>query len=581
MRAEETFCRPLASNLIASIMPTYLNNIGQSMFGEECDETAAWSECYRQKRRIMDVVDSDEHELEAKRQNVRRVSSLRASTLAQRAHVSRGITKRECKLISDREAEVEREKKAERKRIAALRREEKRLKIAKRENAKLTDEVGRKRRDLMEMLKLLKLVAESDPHAKPKPSAPCTPEVTRSGLAYLFDVMECHALDMANHRVEHTSTIADFMSMHGEPIEDDRMIYVPPQFDNPCNQCVFDPHKPNVLLPTLTGGFSLAPNRSALRMRRHRDAVRPDAPGVFELSVSEGTVLSGFPADYTWIGQKSRDKTKQIANAVPPPMGELVVRGMMCVYHGVDLEEMTAVDGPGIFGASEGLLIGSQWLVVDLFCGAGGFSLGVNNAFGETASDLVTLAFDSWDPAVQTYRENHGPKSFCVHGDVSNVGQIMNYIDKFKRKFPDRRVLLVAGPPCQDFSTVGARKHGKRASMLAATAIIARLCKADAVIVENVKALTSHHDSPVFTSFLDIMTKRGTATLRKACASSNVVSRDIDVTQFGTPYDLSPCFVRASSVGLPTKRIRVFYCCLPAPESEDGIMFAHDVVAEG
>ena len=117
--------------------------------------------------------------------------------------------------------------------------------------------------------------------------------------------------------------------------------------------------------------------------------------------------------------------------------------------------------------------------------------------------------------------------------------------------------------------------------MLAATAIIARLCKADAVIVENVKALTSHHDSPVFTSFLDIMTKRGTATLRKACASSNVVSRDIDVTQFGTPYDLSPCFVRASSVGLPTKRIRVFYCCLPAPESEDGIMFAHDVVAEG
>jgi len=79
--------------------------------------------------------------------------------------------------------------------------------------------------------------------------------------------------------------------------------------------------------------------------------------------------------------------------------------------------------------------------VVDLFCGAGGLSLGLS------ASGFVPIhAVDHFSAAVRTYSKNIGSHVFC--------GEINEFT-----KLPDASV-YVGGPPCQGFSSAGKRRNG-------------------------------------------------------------------------------------------------------------------------
>lgn len=79
---------------------------------------------------------------------------------------------------------------------------------------------------------------------------------------------------------------------------------------------------------------------------------------------------------------------------------------------------------------------------IDLFCGAGGFSTGL-----ERAGFQVVGALDSWRPAVDTYRANFDHP--IVQADIRTLST-----EKFLCEvgFAGEVDLIVGGPPCQGFS---------------------------------------------------------------------------------------------------------------------------------
>ncbi len=51
------------------------------------------------------------------------------------------------------------------------------------------------------------------------------------------------------------------------------------------------------------------------------------------LTLREGSRLQGFPDDHVFVGTK-REITKQIGNAIPPPMAEAVARSLRDTLEG-------------------------------------------------------------------------------------------------------------------------------------------------------------------------------------------------------------------------------------------------------
>ena len=111
---------------------------------------------------------------------------------------------------------------------------------------------------------------------------------------------------------------------------------------------------------------------------------------------------------------------------------------------------------------------------MDLFCGAGGLSLGLAQA-----GIKPVFAVDHMPLAVEHYNANVGD-----HAVVSDIAKTASKIIKHGRKLkPD---VICGGPPCQDFSIAGKRVEGKRARLTIVFARIVTAIKPRWVIMENV-----------------------------------------------------------------------------------------------
>ncbi|EJQ85318.1 MULTISPECIES: DNA cytosine methyltransferase [Bacillus] len=90
--------------------------------------------------------------------------------------------------------------------------------------------------------------------------------------------------------------------------------------------------------------------------------------------------------------------------------------------------------------------------VIDLFCGAGGFSEGFERAGFE-----IVRAYDIWAPAILTHNQNHGNgKQIAFKGDIYEISMLDN--DEFEKWIPDTEV-IIGSPPCIAFSN--SNKSGK------------------------------------------------------------------------------------------------------------------------
>lgn len=128
----------------------------------------------------------------------------------------------------------------------------------------------------------------------------------------------------------------------------------------------------------------------------------------------------------------------------------------------------------------------SDMTFVDLFCGAGGLSKGL-----EMSGLQGVCGLDFFKEAGETYRRNfHHP---FVYGDITQKDCKEQFYDTVKKQLAGRHRNIVAGGfPCQGFSMAGNRiADDPRNSLYKEMLEIVNTLQPDFVICENVKGLRS------------------------------------------------------------------------------------------
>ncbi len=145
--------------------------------------------------------------------------------------------------------------------------------------------------------------------------------------------------------------------------------------------------------------------------------------------------------------------------------------------------------------------------VVDLFCGAGGLSLGFQRAGFRSLA-----AFDHNKAAVATYAKNLGTHVSAV--EIA-PGMVLPHVD-----------VIAGGPPCQGFSSAGMRRSGdKRNTLVSVFAqIIARL-RPPAFVFENVEGFLTGEDGDRVLDLLDPL----------IAAGYRIHLRKINAANYGVP----------------------------------------------
>jgi DNA (cytosine-5)-methyltransferase 1 len=119
----------------------------------------------------------------------------------------------------------------------------------------------------------------------------------------------------------------------------------------------------------------------------------------------------------------------------------------------------------------------------DLFCGCGGFSQG----FASSDQFKGVFATDSWAAAVEVYARNI-PRVPTSVLDLSKAEDQAEVVERLRGKVD----VLLGGPPCQGFSTLGVRRPGDRRSSLVDVYMeFARKIKPQVLLMENVRGIAS------------------------------------------------------------------------------------------
>lgn len=145
--------------------------------------------------------------------------------------------------------------------------------------------------------------------------------------------------------------------------------------------------------------------------------------------------------------------------------------------------------------------------VTDLFCGAGGLSLGLREAGFEPIR-----AVDCWAPAVETYRANLGDHVSSESIDDSTL-------------FEDSDV-IAGGPPCQGFSSAGRREEDdERNSLVRVYANLIARHRPRAFIFENVEGFLTTGRGRFVLDLLEPLVEAG----------YQIHLRKINAANFGVP----------------------------------------------
>ncbi|MDO4161349.1 MAG: DNA (cytosine-5-)-methyltransferase [Prevotellaceae bacterium] len=137
----------------------------------------------------------------------------------------------------------------------------------------------------------------------------------------------------------------------------------------------------------------------------------------------------------------------------------------------------------------------SRYTFIDLFAGIGGIRL----PFSEMGYRCVFSS--EWDKYAQkTYLANFGEMPF---GDIT--------LESTKQHIPEHFDLLLAGFPCQAFSIMGKMKgfDDTRGTMFFEVATILKRHTPEAILLENVKQLTTHDHGKTFATILRILDELG------------------------------------------------------------------------
>ena len=148
----------------------------------------------------------------------------------------------------------------------------------------------------------------------------------------------------------------------------------------------------------------------------------------------------------------------------------------------------------------------TKFTFVDLFAGVGGTRLGFESAGGEC------VFTSEWDISCQkTYEANFGE---LPYGDITKIKE---------EEIPDFDV-LVAGFPCQPFSSIGKRQGFMHATQGTLFYDVLRVMKAKrnkAFLLENVGGLVTHDGGDTFRIILEALEKSGYKVFYKILNASD------------------------------------------------------------
>lgn len=166
-------------------------------------------------------------------------------------------------------------------------------------------------------------------------------------------------------------------------------------------------------------------------------------------------------------------------------------------------------------------------LAADLFCGAGGLSLGLAQAGFE-----VILGIDHDDDSLETHRAYHPGLSLkCDLGDENEVDRVAGLIKKAGIR------LIAGGPPCQPFSRAGRSMvrelvrtgrrphHDHRRDLWESFLAVIEQAEPDAVLMENVPDMALDRGMVILR----------TMTERLESLGYSVEERVINTAKFGVP----------------------------------------------
>lgn len=165
---------------------------------------------------------------------------------------------------------------------------------------------------------------------------------------------------------------------------------------------------------------------------------------------------------------------------------------------------------------------------IDLFCGAGGLSLGFKQA-----GFNILAGIDNNEPALKTYQHNMGG-ALGLSEDLFNAEEAMKDVTK---KIGKKRVdVIIAGPPCQGFSLTGSRDlHDTRNKLYLAVVKAVDFFKPKAFLIENVP---------------------GMATLYHGIVKEQIINTFEDM---GYAVSVSPKPLLAADYGVPQMRKRMIF----------------------
>lgn len=149
-----------------------------------------------------------------------------------------------------------------------------------------------------------------------------------------------------------------------------------------------------------------------------------------------------------------------------------------------------------------------KYKLIDLFCGAGGLSLGFSEAFGRSFESVWANDFNSY--AANTYNANFG--NHCV------VGDIIDLLEDPATIIPEADV-VIGGPPCQGFSLLNRNRDGDvRRSLWKPFMEVVERSKAKIFVMENVPQLLTSEE---FDEIAEYAARLGFSSIAKAklCAA--------------------------------------------------------------
>ena len=180
-----------------------------------------------------------------------------------------------------------------------------------------------------------------------------------------------------------------------------------------------------------------------------------------------------------------------------------------------------------------------KYSVIDLFCGSGGLHIGF-----ESAGFEVKLCIDNNSLVERTHRRNFHYIPF-INKDIAeiSVSEILSYCD-------NGIDVVIGGPPCQGFSTIGKRASSNmdkrnqadtRNDLVLVYSRIVRSLRPKFIVMENVKGILTMNKGRYLRSVIEELRQAG----------YGVDYWLINMADYGVPQIRKRVIIIGNSLGLP------------------------------